>query len=243
MTGQRMNGPGAPLIGITGRGRKAGDLSGQLPGIGHTDIELHFTDYARAVAEVGGVPVLISAEADPAGLVARLDGILFSGGADIQPACYGAEPDPDLGGVDPPRDEFELALATEAFAADAVVLGICRGVQLLNVARGGTLCQHVPTHDHLANGIDHLAHPVTTEPGTRLRDVLGAEARVNSLHHQVVDRPGEGMVVSGRADDGAIEATELPGADVLAVQWHPEWLPGPSPVVAWLVERAAARRP
>lgn len=234
--------PLPPLIGITGRGRKGGELAGQPAGIAHTGIEVHFTDYARAVAEVGGLPVLISAEADPAMLVARLDGILFSGGADIAPACYGADPDPDLGAVDPPRDDFELALARAAFDADAVVLGICRGVQLLNVARGGTLRQHVPTHDHLANGIDHLAHAVTTEPGSTLRAVLGAEARVNSLHHQVVDRPGEGMVVVARADDGAIEATELPGADVLAVQWHPEWLPGPSPVVAWLVERAAARR-
>jgi putative glutamine amidotransferase len=163
-------------------------------------------------------------------LVDRLDGVVFSGGVDVDPGLYGQAPHAKLGRVNRLRDEFELALAREALRRNLPILGICRGLQLLNVAMGGTLLQHIPSEwkgaqDHDAPGERwHEAHDVRVVGGTRLRDILGRdELAVNSLHHQAVDRLGADVVASAFAADGIVEGIELPQQRfALGVQWHPE---------------------
>jgi len=190
-------------------------------------------DYLRAVAQAGGVPLLLpSVRADDAGdLLQRVDGLLLSGGGDVDPALYGQKPRPRLGRVDRRRDDFEIALAREALERDVPILAICRGQQLLNVATGGTLLQDIPSElegasEHDApGGRRRRSHVVELLPHTRLRAILGRDTvAVNSFHHQAVDRVGRGLVAAGRCpEDGVVEALEA--ADrrfVVAVQWHPE---------------------
>jgi len=210
-----------PLIGIT-----LGD--GDRPGI-HAIRE----DYIRSVEQAQAVPVVLAAVApgDAAALLGRLDGLLLSGGADVDPSLFGARPHPKLGRVDRRRDDFELALVREALRRDIPILAICRGHQVLNIACGGTLIQDIPselpgTLNHDAPGKRwHRSHAVEVVSGSRLRDILGREAlRVNSFHHQAIERVGQGLVVSARcAEDGVIEGLEIPSRRfVVAVQWHPE---------------------
>jgi putative glutamine amidotransferase len=166
-------------------------------------------------------------------LCMRLDGLLLTGGADLDPALYGEQRMPESGDVEPERDELELAMTRTALARDLPILGICRGMQALNVACGGTLYQDIATqlpdtelHDWHKLPRNHLAHNVTVEPGSRLSEILGAqELRVNSLHHQAVRRPGAGLRIVARAADGVAEGLEAPGRRfALAVQYHPEEL-------------------
>lgn len=190
--------------------------------------------YLAAVRAAGAIPVAIPSSLDPAAAtaaLARLDGLLLSGGCDVDPAAWGGEPHPALGAVDPIRDAAELALARAAIEADRPVLGICRGLQVLNVARGGDLIQDLPSArrpDAVQHQVDSFAegpgHSVAVRPGTRLFSILGTERlRVNSTHHQAAGRAGDGVVVSARAPDGVVEALELPDLRfVLGVQWHPE---------------------
>ncbi|HSD27414.1 MAG TPA: gamma-glutamyl-gamma-aminobutyrate hydrolase family protein [Vicinamibacteria bacterium] len=190
-------------------------------------------DYVRSVDQAGAVPVVlppVSPGVAPA-LLDRLDGLLLSGGVDVDPALYGQEPHPKLGRVDRRRDDFELALVREALRRDLPVLAICRGHQVLNVATGGTLVQDIPS---LVQGqVSHdgpgprwrRAHKVEVTAFSRLREILGQDTvQVNSIHHQAVDRVGDGLVVSARCpDDGVVEGLERPGSRfVVAVQWHPE---------------------
>ncbi|MBW1599383.1 gamma-glutamyl-gamma-aminobutyrate hydrolase family protein [Streptomyces sp. JJ38] len=189
-------------------------------------------DYHRMVQRVGGLAVLLPP--DPAlgaarAAVARLDGLVVSGGADLDPAGYGAAPDPRTGPVEPGRDAFELALVAAALERGLPVLGVCRGLQILNVALGGTLLQHVDGHRGAPGTF--LDHPVTPVPGTLLHSLLGGPVTVPSCHHQAVDRLGEGLVACALAADGLVEAAEAdPAADsaasaspfVLGVQWHAE---------------------
>jgi putative glutamine amidotransferase len=194
--------------------------------------------YVQAVAGGGALPVLIPlglARPQLAALVARLDGLVFSGGGDIAPARYGGVPHPLVAGVDPDRDQVELDLFAEAMARRRPLLGICRGMQLMNVALGGTLYEDVLAQH--PGGIKHqywpdmprdrLSHEVTIAPQSRLAAILGStRAAVNSLHHQGVRRLADGLVATAHAPDGLIEAFELPEHPfALAVQWHPEWLP------------------
>jgi putative glutamine amidotransferase len=193
-------------------------------------------DYVRAVEAAGGLPLPLAPVAwpDPGlALLDRLDGLLLTGGADVDPALYGEEAHPRLRLVVRERDEFELALVREALARDLPVLGICRGLQVLNVAAGGTLIQDIPAQ--VGAAVDHDpdverwadAHEVEVQPGSRLREVLGQDmVPVNSFHHQGVKRVGEGLVVAATSPrDGIIEAVEMPSRRfVLAVQWHPEAL-------------------
>ncbi|MHB1929890.1 MAG: gamma-glutamyl-gamma-aminobutyrate hydrolase family protein [Acidimicrobiales bacterium] len=151
-----------------------------------------------------------------------------------------------VGGVatEPERDAWELELLRAALDADLPVLAICRGLQLLNVACGGTIVADIPAgagdnHPRFGSDRHDLAHEVRFEPGSLAARVYGPAALVNSLHHQAVDRLGDGLVITGRSPDGTIEALELPGRPVLAVQWHPEAVAGDAGP-AWLVE--AARR-
>jgi len=182
--------------------------------------------YAEALRQAGIEPVLISPDSPRA--LAGLQGLLLSGGTDLNPSRYGERPHPAAEEPDDARDALETALLAEALAADLPVLAICRGMQLFNVAHGGTLIQHLGNAEaHVVRGDDPAlpAHRILVEPGTRLAEVLGEGAHaVNSRHHQAVGRVGAGLRVSARSTpDGVVEALEpRDGRFALAVQWHPE---------------------
>jgi len=190
-------------------------------------------DYVRSLERSGALPLVLPTlepEHAPA-LLDRLDGLVLSGGVDVDPALYGRPRHPKLGRVDRERDEFELALTRHALRRDLPLLAICRGLQVLNVATGGTLIQDIPSE--LEGAVTHAApgrrtrrsHPVEVASGSKLREILGVgPLSVNSFHHQAIDRLGEGLSVSGRCPgDGVIEAVEMKDRSfVLGVQWHPE---------------------
>ncbi|MCY3805364.1 MAG: gamma-glutamyl-gamma-aminobutyrate hydrolase family protein [bacterium] len=226
-----------PLIGLPGRRKSAGGVAGILPVLAKLELELYFRDYARRVAEAGGLPVLLSLETDPAQVVERLDGIVLPGGTDVDPALYGAEPEPDALDPEPARDAHELALLDAAAEGDVPVLAICRGLQVVNVWRGGTLNQHVPAHGLFDEPPEKLQHEVTIAPGSVLAGVYGRSVMVNSLHHQTVNRLGEGLEITAEAPDGSVEGLECGDAPVVAVQWHPELLPERDPIFDWFVAR------
>jgi putative glutamine amidotransferase len=190
-------------------------------------------DYLRSVEQARAVPLVLApgAPAHARVLLDRIDGLLLSGGVDVDPALYAQPPHPRLGRVNRRRDDFELALVEGALERDLPILAICRGQQVLNVALGGTLIQDIPST--LVGAVKHDAggrrwrrsHPIEVQPGSRLRGILGSETLfVNSFHHQAVDELGRGLVVCARCpDDGVIEGLEMPERRfVLAVQWHPE---------------------
>lgn len=209
------------------------------------EFDLHFADYPQAIAAAGGLPVELSRDADVDGIVERLDGLVLTGGADIEPARYGQDPDPDLGHVEPERDAWELALLEAAERKGIPVLCICRGIQLLNVAKGGTLRQHVDLeegdgHPRFATSGREPAHPVQLAAGSIAAELYGDRTEVNSLHHQVIDELGQGLRATGHSPDGSVEVVEVEGEPVLGVQWHPELLARPDPSFTWLV-RAASR--
>ena len=181
--------------------------------------------YEAALRSAGLEPVR-----NPASLEG-LHGLLLSGGSDVNPKLYGQQRIRHSDSPDDLRDELEMRLLRQALAADLPVLGICRGMQLLNVFHGGTLIQHLPTsivHRQKPKNAEHGRHPaahgIQVKAGTRLAEIIGAgEHEVNSRHHQGVDRVADGLLVSATAEDGVVEALELPGACfVVAVQWHPE---------------------
>jgi putative glutamine amidotransferase len=184
--------------------------------------------YVRAVERAGGRALLVppSEEAVEETLDA-LDGLLFSGGADLDPELYGAEPHPETNGVRTDRDYAELLLLQAALERDMPVLAVCRGSQVLNVARGGDLVQHLPEvvgdKKHKVTPGVFADHDVDVKTGTRLGQLLGDRAPVKSHHHQGYGRLGAGLVETARADDGTIEAIEDPSRRfALGVLWHPE---------------------
>jgi len=213
-----------PVIGLTAYAEEARWSHWHKPAV------LLPADYAEQVSAAGGVPVLLPPLPGIAAVVDRIDGLLLTGGGDIDPGRYGERPHPATSRVSGPRDAAELELLDAAVAAAKPVLGVCRGLQVVNVARGGTLRQHLPDdagHTPAAPGT-FGAHPVRVAPGTRLAGILGANgpgAGVPTAHHQAIDRLGDGLVATAWAEDGVIEAVE-PSADgdqfLLAVQWHPE---------------------
>jgi putative glutamine amidotransferase len=185
--------------------------------------------YERAMREAGIEPVRISPD-EPRSLEG-LDGLLMTGGTDVNPALYGEERAPESDEPDPERDKLESRLVGEALAGGVPVLAICRGMQLMNVACGGTLIQHLASTDvHRGKntgdepGRHRAVHSVSVRGGTRLAAIIGeGEHAVNSRHHQAVDRPGAGLAVSAVSSDGVIEALEKPDHPfAVAVQWHPE---------------------
>ncbi|MFF8600450.1 gamma-glutamyl-gamma-aminobutyrate hydrolase family protein [Streptomyces sp. NPDC015232] len=197
--------------------------------------------YPRLVQAAGGLAALLPPDepAAAAEAVARLDGLVVAGGADVEPARYGAEADPRTGPPARDRDSWELALIDAALAAGTPLLGICRGMQLLNVALGGTLVQHLDGHTEAVGVMGR--HPVTPVPGTRYAAVVPERTEVPTYHHQCVDVLGKGLVASAHADDGTVEAVELPGPGwVLGVQWHPEMGEDPR-VMRALVDQAVRR--
>jgi gamma-glutamyl-gamma-aminobutyrate hydrolase PuuD len=184
--------------------------------------------YVRAVENAGGRPLLVPPSQDGVEeTLDAVDGLIFSGGADLDPASYGAEAHPATNGVRPERDNAELVLLEAALARDMPVLAVCRGSQILNVARGGDLVQHLPDvlgHDqHKETPGVFSDHDVEVAAGTRLNELVGDHAPVKSHHHQGFGRIGEGLEESARAEDGTVEAIEDPSRRfALGVLWHPE---------------------
>jgi putative glutamine amidotransferase len=216
-----------PLIGVTtSELRPSGASTLRRQGEpAHAEMALGMT-YARAIEWAGGMPVVLPPVTDDVeALLVRLDGVCLSGGPDLDPAAYGAaERHVELGPTEPSLDAFELALARAAGAHGVPLLGVCRGAQALNVARGGTLHQHVAGHRQVEPGTVRT-ESVDVEAGTRLARLVGAgPLRVNSFHHQAVDALGAGLRVSARAQDGTVEAIEGDGGFALGVQWHAETL-------------------
>ena len=205
------------------------------------------TTYADSVARAGGVPVLLppAGAAAAASVVRRLDGLVVTGGADVDPGRYGAQPHPRTVSWRTDRDAWELALLAAADEVDLPVLGICRGMQLMAVQRGGTLHQHVPEvvgHEaHSPAGPEFGDVAVETCPGTRLRALVGDRSEVGCHHHQAVaEHPGFGP--AAYAADGTLEAMEAPGDRfAVAVQWHPETR-ADAGLFAGLVAAARARQ-
>ncbi|MEU2751704.1 gamma-glutamyl-gamma-aminobutyrate hydrolase family protein [Streptomyces collinus] len=197
--------------------------SGARWGVWELEAALLPVGYPRLVQRAGGLAAMLPPD-DPeqaADAVARLDGLVIAGGPDVEPVRYGAEREERTGPPAPDRDAWELALIDAALAAGVPLLGICRGMQLLNVALGGTLVQHIDGHAEVVGVFG--GHAVKPVPGSLYAGVVPEETFVPTYHHQAVDRLGEGLVPSAYAADGTVEAVELPSADwVLGVQWHPE---------------------
>jgi putative glutamine amidotransferase len=212
----------APVIGLSAYSETA------QWAVWHAPAVLLPAAYVQQVAAVGGIPVLLPPLPGVAQAVSRLDGLILTGGGDIAPGRYGESPHPRTTRVSEPRDAAELELLGAALDAQLPVLGICRGMQLLNVARGGTLRQHLPEDSgHAPEPGSYGSHPVRVAPGTRLASILGDGAGVNvpTAHHQAVGTLGDGLVATAWAQDGIVEAVELGGSGspfAVAVQWHPE---------------------
>ncbi|PWK16420.1 gamma-glutamyl-gamma-aminobutyrate hydrolase family protein [Tumebacillus permanentifrigoris] len=212
-----------PIIGLTSTLVKLSELS--------EGVYVH-QDYYRGIEKCGGLPLVLPLT-EPELFQRYLDfcdGVIFTGGEDVDPQHYGAEPHPQLGPILPHRDRVEVEAARYVHQLDKPLLAICRGAQVLNVALGGTLYQDLPSElphalQHLqkaARGVD--SHFIHVEPNSRLHRVFGHDkVRVNSFHHQAVRDLAPGLVVSAKASDGVIEAIEDPNSTyTLGVQWHPE---------------------
>ncbi|MFE0523015.1 gamma-glutamyl-gamma-aminobutyrate hydrolase family protein [Streptomyces sp. NPDC058954] len=210
---------GRPLIGVSTYLE-----AGARWGVWELEAALLPAGYPRLVQRAGGLAAMLPPDApeQAAAIVARLDGLVIAGGPDVEPVRYGAEPDPRTGPPARARDTWELALIEAALAARLPLLGICRGMQLLNVALGGTLVQHIEGHAEVVGVFGR--HPVKPVPGTRYAEIAPEETSVPTYHHQALDRLGTGLMPSAYAPDGTVEAVEVPTADrwVLGVQWHPE---------------------
>ena len=211
-----------PIVGITSYAEDA------RWGVWDAPAALIPLSYVRAIEAAGGRPLLVPPSTEGVEETLEvLDGLLLSGGADLDPASYGAEAHPETNGIRPDRDSAELALLEGALARDMPVLAVCRGSQVLNVARGGELVQHLPEvvgHEgHKQTPGVFADHGVDVLPNTKLRDVIGERAPVKSHHHQGYGRLGTGLRESARADDGTVEAIEDPSRRfALGVLWHPE---------------------
>jgi gamma-glutamyl-gamma-aminobutyrate hydrolase PuuD len=209
-----------PLIGIT--------TSATTIPIAGEPLEIGYAPrvYDEAILAAGGLPVHVptlpgSASAD---LLARLDGIVLSGGGDVNPPAYG-EANTHAHHLEPDRDAAERGIVLTALGDGVPLLGVCRGAQILNVALGGTLVQDLAGHHFQHVPLPGPTHPVLLEPGSRLEAIYGTRhVDVNSIHHQAIARLGDGLAVTARSADGTVEAIELrdPGVWALAVQWHPE---------------------
>jgi putative glutamine amidotransferase len=207
--------------------------------------------YARAIQAAGGMVALLPpdepAAETPDELLDRIDGLMLGGGSDVDASSHGSDPHPETAGTNLDRDRFEIALAQRALERDLPLLGVCRGMQVLNVATGGTLEQHLPDrlgHDlHRPTPGSWAEHEITLQPGSLAAQAAGIDHMVvKSHHHQGVAELGRGLAVSGWADDKeTIEAVELPErAFALGVLWHPEEDPGDRVIPSFL-ERAASR--
>lgn len=229
-----------PLIGVTTSEVRSAERVNQTPEGEPKGREMALgLPYLKALEAAGALPLVIPPLPEDAiePLLDRLDGLCLSGGPDLDPGTYDAEPHDELGPTEPDLDRFELAIARRADARELPILAICRGTQALNVVRGGVLHQHLPElseeipHRQTAPGTE-TSHAVEIEAGSHLAEALGYDELrvadgldVNSFHHQAIDRLGEGLKVTARAPDGTIEGVEDPSRDFLiGVQWHAETL-------------------
>ena len=233
-----------PLIGITGKRRIGEDLRGSLRVMSALSFEVFWVDYAEGILAAGGIPVFLPLGIEPKEIINYLDGILMSGGADISPDLYGADPDPGLGAVEPIRDQFELDLLDVAYEREMPIAGICRGLQILNVSAGGSLFQDIPPHAVRNEPPTTRVHEVTIEKGSALEELYGSKAQVNSLHHQSIDRVGKEFLVTARSADAGVEGIEHESLPIIAVQWHPEMLDtrDSDPLFKWLVNQAISTK-
>jgi gamma-glutamyl-gamma-aminobutyrate hydrolase PuuD len=210
-----------PLIGITAYGEEA------TYGVWKHEAVMLPRTYSDAVLEAGGLPVLLAPRVESAEVVDRLDGVLLAGGPDRDPAHSGAAPDPRTGIPRAERDAAELAVLARALELGRPVLAVCRGLQVLNVALGGTLVQHLP------DDVGHTGHnpqpgvfgriDIALDTRSQVGAALGASVIAQCHHHQAISRLADGLAVTGRAPDGTVEAVELAGHPfVVGVQWHPE---------------------
>lgn len=252
-----------PLIGLSGRRRAGARIRGFPPVFVDVEVDLYIAHYAQAVHAAGAIAMHVPLDADPADVVPRLDAVLLTGGEDVAACLYadrlheqvydGIDPfaerttgfDNDNGTAVaddsvPLRDAFEIALLDAAVDSGLPVLGICRGPQLINIAAGGTLHQHLPEHAATDGPPDATPHTVTTVEGSQLRQMYGPEVAVNSLHHQAVDQLGDGYIATAHSPDGIIEGIEHTELPILAVQWHPELMAEAlvDPCFRWLVDNA-----
>ncbi len=236
--------PPRPLIGITGRRKRGDQLVGNLNILADFSVDLYYADYGRGVLEAGGLPVHLPLDVDPAELIPRLDGVLLTGGADINPQRYGHESLTDAFPPEPLRDEHEFAVLDTAYNDRIPVAGICRGLQIVNIHAGGTLHQDVPSHAGFDSPATTEWHDVTFDDDTVLGGIYGPYLAVNSLHHQTVDEVGRNLRVTARSGDDSVEGLEHENLPVIAVQWHPEMLPtrASDPLFAWLVSKASNHR-
>ena len=225
-----------PVVGVTTMRRKT---STGMP------LSSSAEAYLDALSQAGACPVLIPNALHEAALdelLPRLDGVLFTGGGDIETNCYQGQAHPKVSGVEPDRDRLEIILLKKVIQENKPFLGICRGLQVINVGLGGSLyadiADQVPgaaKHDYYPDWKrDHLAHPVEVDQDARLAGILGTSVvDVNSLHHQAVRQLAPDLVPTASSPDGIVEAVELPDHPFgLAVQWHPEWLTAHAPMRA-----------
>jgi putative glutamine amidotransferase len=247
---------GKPMIGVTVSEIRAKEDAQRVRHGEPTQTEMTLgLAYMRAVEQAGGVPVALPPleNENVDSLLDHLQGLLLTGGPDVDPACYGAEPHGELGPTDRGVDEFEIALAKHADRRGMPILGICRGAQVLNVARGGSLIQHLP--DFTDRTIDHrqtepgdqTTHEVRVSPDSGLAQTTGGgPVQVNSFHHQAIDRLGIGLRPVAWARDGVVEAVEGQSEDgrfVLGVQWHAETLTGEAEQLALFERLVRAAKP
>jgi len=218
-----------------------------------TELETLNPSYIRAVRRAGGVPMIAPHPGadELSAIMAVVDGVVITGGQDVDPAVYGAEPDGSRATMRH-SDDADIALFNAAVAANLPILGICRGIQVVNVALGGSLLQeiqaegsrHHPTYAEMSEPMEHR-HPAEVVADSRLGEIYGASSIVvNSLHHQAVGKPADGLRTVATSPDGLIEAMEGESCDLIAVQWHPELLDPADgdPLFEDLVARAAAAR-
>jgi putative glutamine amidotransferase len=235
------NGAGRPVIGLSTYDTEAA-WSGR-----RAEAALLPMTYLRHIAAASGSPVMLPPIGEAEALLDRLDGLVVTGGPDVDPQRYGAARHPETQPAHPERDAFEAQLISGAALRHLPTLCICRGAQLLNVVRGGTLHQHLPDvvdHAHHApDGVDYTSTAVRVQEGSRTAAVLGTTALVVACHHhQAVDEPGNGLVAVAWAEDGTIEALEDPDEpDLVAVQWHPEQRDDPA-LFEWLIAAARSAR-
>ena len=230
-----------PLIGLSAYGERAAH------GVWDHDAVLLPRTYSDMVIAAGGIPVVLPSRVEVTAAVDRIDGLVLSGGADVDPEFYGAPRDPRTGAPRRERDAAEIAMVRRALERGIPVLGVCRGMQVLNVALGGTLVQHLP------DTVGHEGHrpapgvfgtvKVTLDSASRVGAAVGPAVAVQCHHHHAVERLADGLVAVGTAEDGTVEAVELPGPPfVVGVQWHPEQDATELRLMSAFVAAAAASR-
>ncbi|MEC8976976.1 MAG: gamma-glutamyl-gamma-aminobutyrate hydrolase family protein [Actinomycetota bacterium] len=229
----------APLVGITGRTSLGAVLAPGAAHLADSPVDWFFGEYGRRIREAGGLPAELPIIDDPMAYVERLDALLLTGGGDVNPERWQG-PDDGAFMVSKERDEFEFSLLKAALDAELPVLGICRGLQVINVFLGGTLIPHLDWaegdgHSKRTEDRTERRHRVACEAGSTLHELYGPTMMVNSFHHQAVDQLGEQLQITARSDDGTVEGIEHLDADVLGVQWHPEMLAELEPIFGWLV--------